>query len=479
MEAFRVAVNYLEGEPRAQYLGHPKFSGGKNAGPLWTMLWSAPLRFGGSPVSLLFILLLLNVATIPLVYLLARNLFGERCALWAALFYALFPWPVYSSVGGNNPAVMAFLGALLFLALWDVCSKPGSTRIFWVCLLLAAMPQFHMVGVFYVPFVLLVIWLSGSRVNRKWLAAGLLAAVAIYVPYIIGEMGTHWQNTLQILHGESKFQFGVLKIFTLQVNVLSSLISRWTGHSLSEYKAFGDAMFGSFYVLAVFNIISILFGILFVGNFLRDLYRSFGGRRFALRQAYASSPAIVFTGILLFGPLLLFSLTGRDFNTRYLYVQFPLLFCLPALFLLNIENAEKYRAVLFGGMFLSVVFNFFVSPVFFYYQRSQIENSAHFVPTLPGMEAVYKVLRNDTPPDTRIYLRCGDPDTAGQNEASEGIRFLTDYVSMREELNFLHKRPRKDKVFMAEHDLAGSGSHGRAIYEKNGLRLVAWSQANL
>jgi 4-amino-4-deoxy-L-arabinose transferase-like glycosyltransferase len=478
MEAFQSALSYLEGDAKAQYLGQPHFNSGKVPGPLWAMLWSLPLRFGGSPVAVILFIILLNVATIPLVYILARKLFGPSCALWTALFYAISPWPVYFSISCNNPSVMALLGVLLFLALWDVCNTPRSAHIFLVCLLLAAMPQFHMVGVFYVPFVLLVILLSGSRINRKWLIAGVLAAVIIYLPYITGELNNHWENTRQVLSGKSKFQLGVAKVLTSQVNVLSNVISRWTGHHLAEYRAFGDTVLGSFYVLAGFNAISVFLGILFLGDFIRDLLRPLRGRRFAPRQVFRSSPSLYFTGILLFGPLLLFVLTGHDFATRYLYVQFPLLFCLPALFWVKVLRTERWRTFLAGGMTLTTVFNLVITPVFFHYQKSQIEHAALFVPTFPGMEALYRSLRADAPSDARIFIQWKDLAAATKGEAYNTANTIAQYVSMRDELYFLTKKPLETRFYLLEPSTQTGKTNGRPILESNGIRLISVAPTN-
>jgi hypothetical protein len=340
------------------------------------------------------------------------------------------------------------------------------------------MPHFHMVGVFYVPFVLLVILLSGSRINRKWLIAGVLAALIIYLPYINGELNNHWENTRQILSGKSKFQVGVVKVLTSQVNVLSNVISRWTGHHLAEYKAFGDAMLGSFYVLAGFNVISVILGILFLGDFIRDLFRSLRGRRFALRQVFSSSPSLYFTGILLFGPLLLFVLTGHDFATRYLYVQFPLLFCLPALFWVKVLRTERWRTFLAGGMTLTTVFNLVITPVFFHYQKSQIEHAALFVPTFPGMEALYRSLRADAPSDARIFIQWKDLAAATKGEAYNTANTIAQYVSMRDELYFLTKKPLETRFYLLEPSTQTGKTNGRPILESNGIRLISVAPTN-
>jgi hypothetical protein len=232
-------------------------------------------------------------------------------------------------------------------------------------------------------------------------------------------------------------------------------------------------MLGSFYVLAGFNVISVILGILFLGDFIRDLFRSLRGRRFALRQVFSSSPSLYFTGILLFGPLLLFVLTGHDFATRYLYVQFPLLFCLPALFWVKVLRTERWRTVLAGGMILTTVFNLVITPVFFRYQNLQIEHAALFVPTFPGMEAIYRALRTDAPPDARIFIQWKDFAAATQGEAYDTASTIAQYVSMRDELYFLHKKPQANRFYMLEPATHTGKANGRAIFESNGIRLIS------
>ena len=37
-------------------------------------------------------------------------------------------------------------------------------------------------------------WIAPSRLNPRWLIAGVLAGVLLYVPYLIGEINHHWAN---------------------------------------------------------------------------------------------------------------------------------------------------------------------------------------------------------------------------------------------------------------------------------------------
>src|SRR5205814_944030 len=115
LAAYSVAVDYGCGEASAGYLGQPNFSpDAKLPGPLWTLFCFIGLRFWGSIEGVILAIILLNTGTICLTYLLAKRTLGPSAALWAALFAATLPFPVYYSVIAYNPDVMPFLGALLF-----------------------------------------------------------------------------------------------------------------------------------------------------------------------------------------------------------------------------------------------------------------------------------------------------------------------------------------------------------------------------
>jgi hypothetical protein len=113
LDAYRVAVNYAQGEPRAQYIGQPNFNKhSKLPGPLWAVFCAAGLRLWGSIDGVVLAIILLNTAAIYLTFLLAARTVGFPAALWAALLMATSPEAVKSSVVVFNPAVMPFLGTL-------------------------------------------------------------------------------------------------------------------------------------------------------------------------------------------------------------------------------------------------------------------------------------------------------------------------------------------------------------------------------
>ena len=240
LSAYESTLKFMAGDVQAQYIGQPHFAGGNVPGPLWAIFWSVPFRLGGTNAVVLAIILL-NTIVIYLVYRLALALFNERTALWAAALCATSPWAIYESVSKCNPQVMAFFGALLYLALWQVVSRPRSPHIFWVCVLFAMMPQFHMFTVFLVPGVLWLLWQRRHTINGRWLAAGLVVSILLYLPYLNGEAHHGWQNTRAIFSGATPKTPAALKVFTVPIVVLSNLIHSILGNQ--EYLEFGRDTF--------------------------------------------------------------------------------------------------------------------------------------------------------------------------------------------------------------------------------------------
>src|SRR5262249_24498401 len=132
LAAYEFAVDYARGEPRALYIDQPNYnSKSKLPGPLWRLFCFIGMRFWGSIEGAILATILINTAVIYLPYLLAERTLGSRCALWAALFVATMPFPVYYSAFLYNPNVMPFFGGLLYHALWTTTQQDRSRSIFW------------------------------------------------------------------------------------------------------------------------------------------------------------------------------------------------------------------------------------------------------------------------------------------------------------------------------------------------------------
>jgi len=472
LEAYKVALELLAGVDYAWYIGQPTFSGGHAPGPLWTLLWVFTYKLGGYSVDgAMFIMLLLNTYVIYLVYKLANIFVGRDYALLTALLYATGPWPVYYSTGVWNPVPMAFFGAILFLALWDVTQRDNSRSIFLVCLVAAVTPQFHMISVFYYPAILLILYLSPAKLNRKWFIAGVIAGISVYLPYFIGEMNNDWENTRAIFGESMPMSFGVAKIISTPIGVISNQIGRWTDYGFSGYREFGNAYFGSYLVLLAINIISLLISLIIVGSFLRILIRALHRNWQSPKSAFANHPAVMFFGILLTLPSLLFLLTGHNYGSRYTIVAFPLLFILPAAFLKYL-NTEKYIRLFRSAISLMVVINIYLIISFNYHQGDLIDNGNFFVPSFRKMEIARKEIRKHTDPELFIEL---DPTEYIQDKPEYmllGGVFLSDYMAITESFISHSEQPSGSVIYYIEPATDQKTADETVIYQSNGLAVV-------
>lgn len=471
ISAFKVALAFLAGEDKAQYIGQPIFSGGHVPGPAWTLFWVMLYKLGGNTVSgACLVMTLINTGVILLVHRLALQFLRPSYALLATFLFATSPWPVYYAFGVWNPIPMTLWGALLFLTLWSVTQRNQSRQIFWVCLLAALMPQFHMISVFYIPVILWLLYLTPVTLNRKWFALGVVAGVALYLPYIVGEIATHWQNTREIFSESLPRSFGVFKIISTPINVLSNHPGRWTGHTFEAFRQYADLYFGSFIVLVVLNLISIVLSLMFFFRLVMDFFKSWQGRWLPGKPAFAEAPVAQFLGLFLIVPSLLFMVTGHNYGSRYAIVAFPLLFLLPALYVQRLQAGKK-KTIIGRSLALMVVVNFYLVFSFFHYQHQRLTTGDVFLASFHNMESVWQQLRRDAGPDHKIKIEVADYLTqVGKKYDLNGIA-LANYIEAKEKYTRLSDKEGAPIVYVARQASAGAADTGPVVYNDHGLIL--------
>lgn len=472
LEAYKVALELLAGVDYAWYIGQPNFSGGHAPGPLWTLFWLLTYKLGGlSFDGAMFVMLLLNSFVIYLVYRLANIFVGRDYALLTALLYATGPWPVYYSTGLWNPVPMAFFGAILFLALWDVTQRDNARSIFLVSLVAAITPQFHMISVFYYPAILLILYLSPAKLNMKWLSYGVIAGGFVYLPYFIGEMNNDWENTRAILSESLPMSPGVAKVVSTPIAVISNQIGRWTDYGFSGYREYGDDYFGTYIVLLAINVFSLLISLIIIGSFLRILFRCLKGNWLTPGTAFAKHQAVLFFGILLILPSLLFLLTGHNYGSRYSIIAFPLLFILPAAFLKYLDT-KKYIVFFRSAISLMLVFNIYLIISFNHHQGELIENGNVFVPSFRKMEHARREISQHTEPGLLIQL---DPTEYIKDQPEHmlhGGLFLSDYISLTESFISHSEQPVGSVTYYIRQAAQPKAAEETVIYLSNGLAIV-------
>jgi 4-amino-4-deoxy-L-arabinose transferase-like glycosyltransferase len=482
VEAYQVAVNYGHGEPRALYLGQPNYNfHSKLPGPLWTIFCFVSLRAWGSTEGVVLAIILLNTVAIYLIYALAKQTLGNRVALLAALFTAIFPWVVYYSGGLYNPDIMSFPGALLFFVLWRSIQFERSPVVFWAPILLLALPQFHMSGLLLIPATALVLWLSPRRLNLPWLGIGFLAALCLYLPYFRGEAADHWKNTRAMFASDGAangYTFESLKAISAPLSFLVNWGPRWT-RTAAEYRELGRAVFGSFAILLVCNIISmVVAGFLILGAFF-EIKQSMAGFWRAPRDVFARAPGLSLLVLLVFAPLLLATIGGKPFHTRYCVVLLPALLPLAAVGAARwLDRRDVVGRVFLAGLILTCCVNVWLMPAMFRHQGRQIEQGSIFIPSFQQLETLYQSLKNHAGTncvleiDDSAYLHSLRPEEKQLRDAA----LIRRYVTIREK-DGMHPpgEPTRCVYELRRADAVPPGLRTIA-YSSHGIAVVARSE---
>lgn len=404
--AYERALEYATGEENALYLSQAKFTEKSYMpGSLWAAFWFNAMRFGGGPHAVAAAIMALNVAAIIFVYMLGCRMLGVKAGLWAALFMATLPWIVYYSVGAYNPEIMAFFSSLTLLALWPAMNREKTTHVFWGGFLPMIALQFHGSGMPLLASSALAMLLSGKRQRWGVFALGILAGILFYWPYFRLDSANDWSNTrLLFTRSESYFSLGCLKSITTPLSLLTSWCPRWTLPDFADYKAMGDAVFGSYLLMFAFKALGVFVAVVFIIGFARETIRvcRAGGRR--IRGIIAADPAIMLTCVFLITPTVIFLLSFQNYSSRYAIFQLPALVMIPAVSITRRTPALTKTTLFRAAVIVTIAFNVYFLFGFFNYQGALIAGNEKFVPSFRHLESIYAILKDDAGHHTAIAV---------------------------------------------------------------------------
>lgn len=124
---------------------------------------------------------LLGTVTIPLVYLLGRQLYDEEAGLWAAVLVALSRWHIILSRTGLRFILMPIFSVLLVMALTKALR--GHRPLYWAAVGLVLGWGLHTYSAWLImPALVITGWLAHQALTRGWSQeafSGLLLALAI------------------------------------------------------------------------------------------------------------------------------------------------------------------------------------------------------------------------------------------------------------------------------------------------------------
>ncbi len=159
--------------------------------PLYYLLLHVWIELvGAGPVAVRLLSVLIGVATVPLLYLAGRRLFGREVGLAAALLLAVSPFHVFYSQEVRMYGLVTLLGVA---ALCFACPGGRAGGRWWVWVGYVAAAAAALYAEYYAVFLILALnvvvvlrWARGRRPVKElfsWLAAQA-AVVVLYLPWL-------------------------------------------------------------------------------------------------------------------------------------------------------------------------------------------------------------------------------------------------------------------------------------------------------
>ncbi|MDR3457383.1 MAG: hypothetical protein P4N60_08055 [Verrucomicrobiae bacterium] len=436
IEAYEVAASYEAGDERAQYIGQPNCNAhSKLPGPLWTLFCVAGLKLTHSPDGIVLLVILANLAAIALTWRLTRDVAGGRAANLAALFMAVSVWAVqYSSIIWN-PSPMPLFGAVIFLALFHCLRMPKSRAIFLIPFAILVGVQFHMSTLSLILPLILFGWVSRLRPNWTWLAAGVVAALLCYLPYMLGDMRHDWANTRGILTGGAgKYSADALKVFSSPFSYLINFWNPGWTYAPGDYQTLAHRAFGGIAGMYVINLISVGFAVCVVLGVIQATRDATKNRTVALRELLVRGPGLLSVVFLLLAFLAFGLIAGKPFHARYCMVVLPLLFALAGCGAARCLQAPRLKKIFLPFLLVTVAADLWFMPVICRFEGDRIAHGRVFVPSAAKMGEVYRQLKAHAPGRVVVrddaYVAALPPNDV--NRIYLQARILTPYVRARE-----------------------------------------------
>jgi len=150
----------------------------------YTLLWGWINLFGRSILAGRFLSILINLASIGVIYLIAENLFGERTALVSAGFASILPFQVHYA---QEIRMYALLSLWLLLATYAFLRGRNGNWKWWILFgLSSALAQYthHLAVVYLIPLALTPLIQRDLKTLKSAFFASLFAVV-LYLPWLI------------------------------------------------------------------------------------------------------------------------------------------------------------------------------------------------------------------------------------------------------------------------------------------------------
>ena len=163
--------------------------------PMIEYLYAAALRLWGDILSVSLLTLLGGLAAVVVTGAVTARLFGRRAALWAALTMAVAPWAVFwSQLIWNQTMVPPFAALALGGLMLYLAERPRALYLVVSFAAASAMTQVHPGSAVQLATIALALLIFRQRVQWHHVLAGVAVFAALYLPYLVYQIGTGWAD---------------------------------------------------------------------------------------------------------------------------------------------------------------------------------------------------------------------------------------------------------------------------------------------
>jgi len=178
-------------------VGPPTSIGNLYLGPLYFYLMAPFIGlFGFEPMGAAVFVILLSLATIGLIYFLAKEMLKSQLAAGlSALLYAVSPAAVEYGRWPWNPNVMPFFAILFIFSLWQVLEKRKERWIILTGVSLALILQSHYMGLAAIPVLIVALLIKKPKLkNRIYWLIGLGSFLFLMSPLLAFDLRHDFLN---------------------------------------------------------------------------------------------------------------------------------------------------------------------------------------------------------------------------------------------------------------------------------------------
>lgn len=374
-----VALGVLQGH--FTLLGPRASAGNFFTGPIYYYMM-APflLLFHLNPVGPAVMVALFGIATVYLIYHIAKEFFDLKTALIASSLYAVSPLVITYSHSSWNPNTVPFFSLLTLYILYKAVTKNKSWKYYLlVGFLLGICIQLHYISLFLAVIVAASLIMMHWFLNKKLIIKQL---IYYYLEIFLG-----------FLIGFSPFiLFEVRHGFPNTKTIIQFITSDTTSHSYATYSAFyqpiNDVFFRLFgrlifnypssvnyssYSMLYLHIYGLVIIILSIASIIVLL-------------THKNKFAVILISTWLFFGVILFGLYKKPIYDYYFVFMFPLPFFIIGNLISNICKLRKKKfhyGYIIGGILFVCIFGYNIYNQPFRYapnnQKGQAEDVAKFV----------------------------------------------------------------------------------------------------